>query len=54
MGQEILMHTFNCNTREGEADKSQNLMLTWFIQSISGQPGLHNETLSQNNNNISY
>ena len=41
-------HAFNPSTQEAEAGRSlSSLKPRWSTQQVSGQPGLHRETLSQ-------
>jgi hypothetical protein len=42
-----MAHAFNPSTREAEADRFLRLRPAWFTKWVSGQLGLHRETLSQ-------
>lgn len=41
----VVMHTFNPSTQEGDADECE--FKDSLVYRIPGQPGLHNEMLSQ-------
>lgn len=42
----VAAHTFNLSTRDIEAGKSVNLRPVWSTEQVSGQEGLHQETVS--------
>ena len=46
----VVVHTFNPSTQETEAGGSLSLSPPWPTEQVSGQPGLHSETLSQKQN----
>jgi hypothetical protein len=43
----VVAHTFNPSTWEAEAGRSLSSRPAWSTEWVSGQPGLHRETLSQ-------
>ena len=43
----VLVDAFNSSTLEAEPNGSVSSTLAWPIELVSGQPGLHKETLSQ-------
>jgi hypothetical protein len=45
----MVAHAFNPSTREAEAEAGGFLSLrpAWSMEWVSGQPGLHRETLAQ-------
>jgi hypothetical protein len=45
--QAMMAHAHNPSTREAEAGRSVSLRSVWSIMRVTGQPGLHRETLSQ-------
>jgi hypothetical protein len=46
----VVEHTWNPNPLEAEAGRSLSLWPAWSTDWVSGQPGLHRETLSPNTN----
>lgn len=46
----MVVHAINAHSKEIEAGKSLILRLAWSRERIPGQPGLHEETLSQETN----
>jgi hypothetical protein len=45
----VVAQVFNPSTGEAEAGGALSSSLAWSIELVSGQPGLHGETLSQKN-----
>jgi hypothetical protein len=49
LSQTVVVHTFNPSTWEAEAGRFLSLRTAWSTEWVSGQPGLHRETLSWQN-----
>jgi hypothetical protein len=47
----VVTQSFNPSTREVEAGGSLSSRPAWSTKQVPGQPGLHRETLCQNNSN---
>jgi hypothetical protein len=45
IGQAVVAHAFNPRTWEAEAGTFLSSRPAWFTEWVSGQPGLHRETL---------
>jgi hypothetical protein len=49
MGSGVVVHAFNSSTQEAEAGGSLSSRPAWSTERVTGQPGLHRETLSRKN-----
>ena len=46
----VVAHPFNLSTQETEPGRSLSSRSAWTTEQVPGQPGLHKETLSQEQN----
>ena len=44
----MVVHAFNLSIPEAEADRSLSSRPAWSTEQVTGQPGIHRKTLSQN------